>query len=65
MDDCKSLDDGSIVPDKMDAAAIEMMRKLGTKKGAAKTHYYPLAMVGGCYSQMQLTHSLKPPSSYP
>ena len=36
--------DGSIVPDKFDAAAIEMMRKLGTKKGAAKTHYYPLAM---------------------
>lgn len=37
-------EDGSIVPDKFDPAAIEMMRKLGTKKGAAKTHYYPLAM---------------------
>ena len=36
--------DGSIVPDKFDPAAVEMMRKLGTKKGAAKTHYYPLAM---------------------
>jgi glycerol-3-phosphate O-acyltransferase len=36
--------DGSITPDKFDPAAIEMLRKLGTKKGAAKTHYYPLAM---------------------
>ena len=25
-------------------AAVEMMRKLGTKKTAAKTHFYPLAM---------------------
>ena len=36
--------DGNITPDKFDPAAIEMLRKLGTKKGAAKTHYYPLAM---------------------
>lgn len=36
--------DGSIVPDKFDPAAVEMMRKLGTKKTAAKTHFYPLAM---------------------
>ena len=36
--------DGTITPDKFDPAAIEMLRKLGTKKGAAKTHYYPLAM---------------------
>ena len=36
--------DGSITPDTFDPAAIEMLRKLGTKKGAAKTHYYPLAM---------------------
>ena len=36
--------DGTITPDKFDPAAIEMLRKLGTKKGAAKTHFYPLAM---------------------
>lgn len=36
--------DGTITPDNWDPAAVEMMRKLGTKKGAAKTHYYPLAM---------------------
>lgn len=36
--------DGTLTPDKFDPAAIEMMRKLGTKKGNPKTHYYPLAM---------------------
>lgn len=36
--------DGSLVPDKFDPQAIEMMRKLGTKSSAAKTHFYPLAM---------------------
>ena len=36
--------DGVLKPDAFDAGAIEMMRRLGTKKGAAKTHYYPFAM---------------------
>lgn len=36
--------DGSLVPDKFDPQAVEMMRKLGTKSSAAKTHFYPLAM---------------------
>ena len=33
--------DGTITPDNWDPAAVEMMRKLGTKKGAAKTHSTP------------------------
>jgi len=37
--------DGTLIPDKFDPQAIEMMKKLGTKKSAAKTHFYPLAMV--------------------
>ena len=45
--------DGSIVPDKFDPAAVEMMRKLGTKKTAAKTHFYPLAMA---------TYDIMPPA---
>jgi glycerol-3-phosphate O-acyltransferase len=36
--------DGVLAPDPFDAGAIEMMRRLGTKKGAARTHYYPFAM---------------------
>ena len=36
--------DGTLRPDKFDPQAIEMMRKLGTKSSAAKTHYYPFAM---------------------
>ncbi len=35
---------GVLAPDAFDAGAIEMMRRLGTKKGAARTHYYPFAM---------------------
>ena len=35
---------GKEAGDKMEEA-IEMMKKLGTKKSAAKTHFYPLAMV--------------------
>ena len=31
-------------PDAFDADAVEMMRRMGTKKGVAPTHYYPLAM---------------------
>jgi len=42
--ECRALSDGAITPDKFDPAAVEMMRKLGTKKGGAKTHYWPLAM---------------------
>ena len=34
--------DGQITPGNWDPAAVEMMRKLGTKKGMTKTHYYPL-----------------------
>jgi len=37
--------DGTLVPDEFDPQAVEMMRKLGTKKTSAKTHFYPLAMV--------------------
>lgn len=37
--------DGTLVPDNFDPQAVEMMRKLGTKKSAAPTHFYPLAMV--------------------
>ena len=36
--------DGTLYPDKFDPQAIEMMRKLGTKPSAAKTHFYPFAM---------------------
>ena len=36
--------DGVLKPDAFDAGAIEMMRRLGTKKGAAVTHFYPFAM---------------------
>jgi len=36
--------DGSLIPDDFDPQAVEMMRKLGTKKSAAPTHFYPLAM---------------------
>jgi hypothetical protein len=38
-------EDGTLIPDKFDPQAIEMMKKLGTKNSSAKTHYYPLAMV--------------------
>ena len=38
-------EDGTLIPDKFDPKAIEMMMKLGTKISSAKTHYYPLAMV--------------------
>jgi len=36
--------DGTLIPDEFDPQAVEMMRKLGTKKSAAPTHFYPLAM---------------------
>ena len=36
--------DGTLAPDRFDPQAIDMMRKLGTKASAAKTHFYPLAM---------------------
>ena len=36
--------DGVLLPDTFDPGAVEMMKRLGTKKGAAKTHYYPFAM---------------------
>lgn len=36
--------DGVLLPDRFDPDAVEMMRRMGTKKGVAKTHYYPLAM---------------------
>lgn len=36
--------DGVLKPDPFDAGAVEMMRRLGTKKGAAKTHFYPFSM---------------------
>ncbi len=36
--------DGVLAPDAFDAGAVEMMRRLGTKKGAAVTHFYPFAM---------------------
>ena len=38
-------EDGTLTPDKFDPQAIEMMKKLGTKKSSALTHFYPLAMV--------------------
>jgi len=37
--------DGTLLPDEFDPQAVEMMRKLGTKKSSAPTHFYPLAMV--------------------
>jgi len=46
--------DGTLIPDKFDPQAIEMMKKLGTKKSAAKTHFYPLAMA---------TYDIMPPPS--
>jgi glycerol-3-phosphate O-acyltransferase len=36
--------DGLLAPDAFDPGAVEMMRRLGTKKGGAVTHYYPFAM---------------------
>jgi hypothetical protein len=33
-----------LAPDAFDAGAVEMVRRLGTKKGSARTHYYPFAM---------------------
>ena len=36
--------DGVLLPDSFDPGAVEMMRRLGTKKGAAVTHFYPFAM---------------------
>ena len=36
--------DGVLAPDAFDAGAVEMVRRLGTKKGSARTHYYPFAM---------------------
>ena len=36
--------DGTLHPDKFDPQAVEMMRKLGTKSSAARTHFYPFAM---------------------
>lgn len=36
--------EGVLSPDRFDPDAVEMMRKMGTKKGMTKTHYYPLAM---------------------
>lgn len=36
--------DGTLVPDPFDPDAIEMMRKLGTKKGVKPTTFYPMAM---------------------
>jgi glycerol-3-phosphate O-acyltransferase len=36
--------DGTLIPDRFDPQAVEMMKKLGSKKSAAKTHFYPLAM---------------------
>jgi glycerol-3-phosphate O-acyltransferase len=36
---------GVVLPDAFDSDAIEMMRRLGTKKGAQRTRFLPLAMV--------------------
>ena len=36
--------EGVLQPDAFDPGAVEMMRRLGTKKGAAVTHFYPFAM---------------------
>lgn len=36
--------DGTLIPDEFDPQAVEMMRKLGTKKTSALSHFYPLAM---------------------
>ena len=36
--------DGVLLPDSFDPGAVEMMKRLGTKKGAAPTHFYPFAM---------------------
>lgn len=47
-------EDGTLIPDKFDPQAIEMMKKLGTKISSAKTHYYPLAMA---------TYDIMPPPS--
>lgn len=47
-------EDGTLIPDKFDPQAIEMMKKLGTKNSSAKTHYYPLAMA---------TYDIMPPPS--
>ena len=40
--DRRNPETGEIIPDKFDPAAIEMMRKLGTKKGAAKVRFFVL-----------------------
>mmetsp|Transcript_40084 Transcript_40084/g.113552 ORF Transcript_40084/g.113552 Transcript_40084/m.113552 type:complete len:467 (-) Transcript_40084:261-1661(-) len=37
-------EDGSLPPAKFDPAAVEMMVKLGTKKGTQRTHFIPMAM---------------------
>ena len=62
--------DGSLVPDRFDPQAIEMMKKLGTKKSAAKTHFYPLAMVNivqqvkvHVHFFLQATYDIMPPPS--
>jgi len=36
--------DGTLLPAKFDPAAVEMMAKLGTKKGVKPTHLLPMAM---------------------
>lgn len=36
--------DGVLGPDAFDPSAVEMVRRLATKKGAAPTHFYPFAM---------------------
>ena len=36
--------EGVLAPDAFDPGAIEMVRRLGTKPNAAKTHFYPFAM---------------------
>jgi glycerol-3-phosphate O-acyltransferase len=43
---------GVLLPDSFDPGAIEMMRRLGTKPSAAKTHFYPFAMA---------TYNIMPP----
>ena len=42
--DRRNTETGELVPDKFDPQAVAMMTKLGTKKTAAKTHFYPMAM---------------------
>ena len=62
--------DGTLIPDKFDPQAIEMMKKLGTKNSAAKTHFLSIGNGKYCTISRSLpqcflkaTYDIMPPPS--